>query len=955
MLDLFTLLLHSLDVVRCACGRWSCLDCGSSKFYDAAEAFQQSTEHGLWVYMPHGGPPAPHVEPRVPVRPAGRRAPVRTHVGYDPHEVPVEASEQPESEAPTNDPSVDPDTLQVLPRRRRRRRRGASVEQAANAEDGAAASPTGRRPLTVTSMAQHEPNPVEPRNEILEALRQLLDERKQKRSPGSDTASWNSRQGPEKHVKWRGGAAPVPPQWKPQQNDLRAFARWERRIEIWRLQVSAYMPPQDAALLTSLTGEAELEVEHLDLKRVHDRNGVQYILDTLREPLQQKQLFQKRTLLDSFEKLSRFPNESLRQYINRYRRVEKDLEAIGISSSNMYDSESKGNRLLERARLAPELQRLVMIAAGNSLEYERNQEALALQFPDFKPPPAVFQKERDHVTRTPSHGKGSYNSSAPTSASSSWSSSSSRPSSKGFGKSQYPKRAFVAEQVDDLGDIPEQPEDEQLDIEADDNGFHEVEEEFTEAVDNDIAEEAPESEIQDTVAQLADVLTVTSKKLQSTVLGRKFTGRPRTIEERKRTSTCSACGKLGHWHGDPSCPQSGSASQGHDSKGRGKHSADGKGKGQRSNSNSSTQYAKQAFMVRFPDTDDQEKTSENTSFFSYTTFLLDDHVCSTYMTELIDFSGTMILDTACQRACCGRVWLDLHTKILDTHRLSVKHIETADMFQFGSGGPKRSAQRTYFPASLAGQEAQGLLLGVNVLDADVPFLASNTMLQKLGCIIDTSQSLVSFAVLGVTLPLEFKHGHWAVNICCFPPRVHQHACWKELSKDSFWLTPDPEVILSEAFLERDRTRAQFDPPVVPLTPHAHHRPATGMASEVENHHLEGDDDRVQSLGSDVPACEVWFETTPMDDGVGTGRDQEGSVEGRGTVLEDDSSTIPCRLAHTRSSEGMAIGAEATLSASDAWQSSNGTQTIKDGFSWVVSPLRDLHPCRFLLRTTFSVR
>ena len=95
------------------------------------------------------------------------------------------------------------------------------------------------------------------------------------------------------------------------------------------------MPPQDAALmlLTSLTGEAELEVEHLDLKRVHDRNGVQYLLDTLRQPLQQKQLFQKRTLLDSFEKSSRFPNESLRQYIDRYSRVEKDLEAIGMSSS----------------------------------------------------------------------------------------------------------------------------------------------------------------------------------------------------------------------------------------------------------------------------------------------------------------------------------------------------------------------------------------------------------------------------------------------------------------------------------------------------------------------------------------------------------------------------------------------------------------------------------------------
>eukprot|EP00913_Durusdinium_trenchii_P028676 g26892.t1 len=344
-----------------------------------------------------------------------------------------------------------------------------------------------------------------PTNEILTALRQLLDERK-KRSTGSD-ASWNSRQGPEKHVKWRGGAAPSPPAWKPQANDLRAFARWERRIEIWRLQVVAYMPPQDAALmlLTSLTGEAELEVEHLDLQKVHHRNGIQYILDTLREPLQQKQLFQKRTLLDSFEKLSRFPNESLRQYINRYRRVEKDLEAIGISSSNMYDSESKGNRLLERARLAPDLQRLVMIAAGNSLEYERIQEALNLQFPDFKPAPAVFQRERDNASRPPPSGKGSAFSSSSSTAASTWSSASSRPSSKGFGK-HHPKRAFVAEQADELGDIPEQPEDEEP---VDDDGFYEAEEEPAEAtVDNDNTEDAPESEIQDAVAQLADVLTL---------------------------------------------------------------------------------------------------------------------------------------------------------------------------------------------------------------------------------------------------------------------------------------------------------------------------------------------------------------------------------------------------------------------------------------------------------------
>ena len=63
-------------------------------------------------------------------------------------------------------------------------------------------------------------------------------------------------------------------------------------------------------------------------------------------------------------------------------------------------------------------------------------------------------------------------------------------------------------------------------------------------------------------------------------------------------------------------------------------------------------------------------------------------------------------------------------------------------------------------------------------------------------------------MLGVTLPLEFEHGHRAVNICCLPPRVCQRACWKELSKDSIWPAPDPEVILSEAFLERDALGVQ---------------------------------------------------------------------------------------------------------------------------------------------------
>ena len=57
----------------------------------------------------------------------------------------------------------------------------------------------------------------------------------------------------------------------------------------------------------------------------------------------------------------------------------------------MYDSESRGNRILESCALAPDLQRLVLVGAGNSLEYEKITESLCLQFPDFKPNPVVWQ------------------------------------------------------------------------------------------------------------------------------------------------------------------------------------------------------------------------------------------------------------------------------------------------------------------------------------------------------------------------------------------------------------------------------------------------------------------------------------------------------------------------------------------------------------------------------------
>ena len=147
-------------------------------------------------------------------------------------------------------------------------------------------------------------------------------------------------------------------------------------------------------LFSSLTGEAEAESEHMELSRVNDKNGVDYILSCLKGPLEHKVLYQKRALLANYEVVARTANETIRQYINRYKRIERDLQAVGIQTGAMYDSESRGNRILERCKLEPSLARLVLIGAHNSLDFDAIVESLQLQFPDFKTTPAVFHQHQ---------------------------------------------------------------------------------------------------------------------------------------------------------------------------------------------------------------------------------------------------------------------------------------------------------------------------------------------------------------------------------------------------------------------------------------------------------------------------------------------------------------------------------------------------------------------------------
>eukprot|EP00913_Durusdinium_trenchii_P002530 g2339.t1 len=338
-------------------------------------------------------------------------------------------------------------------------------------------------------------------------------------------------------VKYRGGAPPQPPVWHYTSGDVCAFERFEKKVSIWALQAKHYMSSSEAglALYTSLKGDAEAELEYVDIEKVYSRDGVQYVLDQLRGPFQEKPVYIKRQFLFEYEQVSRTANESMRNYTNRYRRIEASLRSVGIDVSLTYDQESRGSRLLDRAKLSPEAQRLVLVGTGQRLDFDSVKSALLMQYPEHKAPPPLFVhgQLQHRPGKGPSYGKGGGKSFG-------------GQSGHGFGQARkgngkFTKKVFQttaesnaesAEQDDDPGDDLNAIEEE--DQEGETADFDEPPPEEL-AVDN----EQPEGDDPD-IDNLTQVLTVTAKKLAAITLGRKWSGQPsKNIAERKKTSCCA--------------------------------------------------------------------------------------------------------------------------------------------------------------------------------------------------------------------------------------------------------------------------------------------------------------------------------------------------------------------------------------------------------------------------------
>ena len=546
---------------RLMLGGYRCARCGNDKFFDARASPPPSREDKSWTFTPEDTPS--HRRPDDPGDPASH------HSG-----------EFAESETRTDDPTVNPETLTPLSRRQKKAaRRDAAEKDRAQSRNTTSIPQRPLRNMTsqtspiMTSRAENvtdadrQSHRSQWRDDMLKGLTSMANRDRDK--------DWTLKKGPAPGIKYRGGSPPNPPQWSYHKDDLRAFQKWERKIEIWRIQVSAYLPPNEAAMLlyVNLKGEAEEELEWCDISKINSDTGVQYIIDTLRQPLMTRAVYLKRRYLHEYEYVQRQSNESIRSFSNRYGRIERSLRSVNINVEGMYDSESRGARLLERMRLGLEQQRLILVASDQSLDFDTIREAAQIQFPDHRPtPPVIYTREFDGRSEQPGqqqprgaqqhrNTKGNHGNKG----------------AKGGGKGkpgyQQQSQARTSYITEIVEEEEAEPEDEEAASEAQEG--EEQPDEVSEAALPEEEDGAVGYDDDDLTASLADVakcLTVTARRLQGMTLGRKFSNNTKTIAQRKAETHCAVCGTKGRWQGDPECTQSSTSSN---AKGKGKSSNGG--------------------------------------------------------------------------------------------------------------------------------------------------------------------------------------------------------------------------------------------------------------------------------------------------------------------------------------------------------------------------------------------
>ena len=421
-------------------------------------------------------------------------------------------------------------------------------------------------------------------------------------------------------------------------DDIGSSARsYLRQIEAWRRMT--YLPPsqQGLVLYQSLTGKAWIAAEELSVPRLAAEGGVSYFVSWVNSRFLDLEVARiGKAFSDFFRRLRRRPGQSIREYNSEYDRLHARLREVGCS----LPQECAAWLYIDRLQLEEPQELNLLASVGNEYNLSKLQRAAVLH-------------DRSH--RKP------------------WET----------GRTRKPHTTHVTDAAED-------------DVYEDHNHYDEA--------DIDLEDGVPEE-----VAVAFATYQSAKERYKEQTKARGFHGgrgpsiakdgnnkgeltRDEKVKLMKSRSFCSSCGKKGHWHRDPECPNSGS------SKG-----------------------VKEVEMLHHVPAEVFSLRHEGASLLGIT-------------------------DTACAKAVAGTMWLQQYSDALEKIHQRPDLIRESEAFKFGTGKIHHSSFHVVVCFRLGQKVVE---MKTSIINGDVPLLMSKQALAQLGMIYDIAENRADFTRVGI--------------------------------------------------------------------------------------------------------------------------------------------------------------------------------------------------------------
>ena len=420
-----------------------------------------------------------------------------------------------------------------------------------------------------------------------------------------------------------------------------------RQVEAWRRMTLLPASQQGLVLYQNLTGKAWIAAEELSVDRLACDNGVEYFVQWLNARFLDLEVARiGRAFSEFFRKLRRRPNQSIREYNTEYDRLHARLREVGCS----LPQECAAWLYVDRLQLDEPQELNLLASVGNQYNLSKLQQAAVLH-------------DRGH--RKPWEARG--------------------------------KRAHTTHLTEGADENVE--DEDELDY-YDGEG---IPEEVAVAYATYQSAKDKYKEQAKSRGYQGDRAAGGGRERGGQGPG---TSREDKVRLMKARSYCMSCGKKGHWHKDPECPNKAGA--------------------------------KEVEMCH--------------------------HVPAEVYA--LKHEGNMLLgitDTACAKSVAGTVWLQQYSDCVEQSQGKPELIRESEAFKFGTGKVHHSAFHVLVRFKLGDKVIE---MKTSIINGDIPLLLSKSALAQLGMVYDVAENRADFTKVGLNqFPLvTTSSGHPAIPI-----------------------------------------------------------------------------------------------------------------------------------------------------------------------------------------------